>query len=257
MLYKNLVLPIIRKTRTISLPGWGCCEIIDIKNAHPASIVTETDGAVEDFLKKELYAVYPDIAFVGEENGGNRNAEKFWLVDPIDATGHYMRGLPFTTTMLALIDNGEVVFSVIYDFINDIAYWAEKGEGAYKNDERIYVSSRTLAESYVGVEIRAQEGRNNTLLKNLDRKMGSFSSISAGWEFAMIACGKMDGRIMVDPFGKDYDFAPGSLLVKEAGGIVTNLGVETYDYRDTNCIVANPKVHTELSKILEEVSKNN
>ena len=254
MSYKNIVLPIIRKTRAISLPSWGCCEIIDVKNVHPASIVTEIDGAVENFLKKELYAACPDIAFVGEEMGGNRDAEKFWLVDPIDATGHYMRGLPFTTTMLALIDNGEVVFSVIYDFINDVVYWAEKGEGAYKNDERIHVSNRSLIESYVSVEIQSKEGRNDTLLKKLDGKMASFSSISAGWEFAMIACGKMDGRIMIDPFGKDYDFAPGSLLVKEAGGIVTNLNVDTYDYRNTNCIIANPKVHTELSKILEEVS---
>ena len=254
MSYKNTVLPIIRKTRAISLPSWGFCEIIDIKNAHPASIVTEIDGAVEGFLKKELSVIYPDIVFVGEEMGGNREAEKFWLVDPIDATGHYMRGLPFTTTMLALIDNGEVVFSVIYDFINDVVYWAEKGEGAYKNDERIHVSNRTLIESYVSVEIQSKEGKNDALIKKIDGKMGSFSSISAGWEFAMIACGKMDGRIMVDPFGKDYDFSPGSLLVREAGGIVTNLGVDTYDYRNTNCIIANPKVHAELSKIFEEVS---
>ena len=254
MSYKDTVLPIIRKTRTISLPSWGCCEIIDTKTASPASIVTEIDGAVEDFLKKELNEAYPDIAFVGEEAGGNRDAQKFWLVDPIDATGHYMRGLPFTTTMLALIDNGEVVFSAIYDFINDVIYWAEKGQGAYKDDERIHVSNRTLIESYVSVEIQSKEGRNDALIKKLDGKMGSFSSISAGWEFTMIACGKMDGRIMVDPFGKDYDFSPGSLLVREAGGIVTNLGVDTYDYRNTNCIIANPKVHAELSKIFQEVS---
>ena len=253
MSYKETVLPIIRKTRDISLPSWGSAKIIDIKNVHAASIVTEIDGAVEQFLKENLSEVHPDIVFVGEEMGGNRDAEKFWLVDPIDATGHYMRGLPFTTTMLALIDNGEVVFSAIYDFINDIMYWAEKGQGAYKNDERIHVSDRSLIESYIGVEVQAKEGRNNALIKKLDGKMGQFSSISAGWEFAMVACGKMDGRIMVDPHGKDYDFAPGSLLVREAGGIVSNLGVDTYDYRNTNCIIANPKVHAELTKILEEV----
>jgi fructose-1,6-bisphosphatase/inositol monophosphatase family enzyme len=63
----------------------------------------------------------------------------------------------------------------------------------------------------------------------------------------MVASGKLDGRLALDPWGQDWDFAPGSLLVTEAGGIATNLGKNTYDYRNHNYIIANPLVHEELT----------
>ncbi len=67
-------------------------------------------------------------------------------------------------------------------------------------------------------------------------------TISAGYEFVLVATGKIEARICFDPFGKDYDFAPGSLLVSEAGGIVANIGLTTYDYRNTNLIAGNKSV---------------
>ena len=70
----------------------------------------------------------------------------------------------------------------------------------------------------------------------------------AGHEFAMVASGKLEGRIMYDPYGFDYDFAPGSLLVSEAGGVVTNIGSDKYDYRNLNSIAANPKLHQALTE---------
>jgi len=76
------------------------------------SVVTKLDTDVEEFVSDELTKIYPDIGFVGEEHGGNREAARFWIMDPIDGTGHFIRGLPFCTSMIALVEDGHVNFSV-------------------------------------------------------------------------------------------------------------------------------------------------
>lgn len=162
-----------------------------------------------------------------------------------------MRGLPFCTTMLALIEKGEVIFSIVYDFINNDIYWAEKGHGAFKNDTRIHVSDRTLTGSYICVETNTAKDENRIKLAQIDASAGYFHSICAGWEFVMVACGKLDGRVGFDPWGKDYDFALGSLIVSEAGGTVTNAGLTTYDYKNRNHVMANPKIHAELNQLFD------
>ena len=252
MSYKDTVLPIIRSVRNIVLQNHGTVESLGSKTDRPFDIVTEIDKNVENFLKENLVKVYPEIKFVGEEYGGDRDAKCFWLVDPIDGTAHYMRGLPFCTTMLVLIDNGEVVFSAIYDFLNDDMYWAEKGNGAYKNDTKIHVSDRSLNEAYVSIETKIFKKENQILFGEIGKKAALFNSINAGWEFAMVASGKLDARLGFDPYGKDYDFSPGSLIVAEAGGIVTNVNKDTYDYRDTSHIACNPVIYEELKNILKD-----
>src|SRR4029078_7839963 len=87
-------------------------------------------------------------------------AERLWLVDPIDGTAHFIRGLPFCTTMLALIEDVTVTFSAIYDFVNDIMYYAERGRGSYQDGKRIRVSGRPLADSYIGWETHIDKPEN-------------------------------------------------------------------------------------------------
>jgi myo-inositol-1(or 4)-monophosphatase len=255
MSYKDTVLPIIRATREITLPHWGTAEVIDKKTEAAGDVVTELDKKVEKFLREKLAEVHPDIKFVGEEEGGDRTAERFWLVDPIDGTGHYVRGLPFSTTMLALIEHGQVTFSVIYDFLNDDIYFAEKGKGAYKNDTPIRVSDRTLKDSYLCLEGKVAKEYNQKYFGKIIEKACYMSTVNCGWEFIMIASGKLDGRISFDPWGYDYDFAPGSLLVAEAGGVVTNIGSTEYDYTNIDFIAAGPKVYDEIVEIFKDYKR--
>lgn len=245
--YSKKVLPVLRKTRDTLLSAWGDVEVESQKKDSAVNVVTKTDIEIEKLVSTELAQIYPDISFVGEECGGNREEERFWIMDPIDGTAHFVRGLPFCTSMIALIENGIVTFSAIYDFVNDDMYWAERGMGAFKNDERLKVSNRTLAEAYIGYESNLEREENLGLYLNLQSRTVIFQSINSGWEYAMVASGKLDARICLDPFGKDYDYAPGSLLVSEAGGIVTNIGSAEYDYRNTNFIVANPAIYEELT----------
>jgi myo-inositol-1(or 4)-monophosphatase len=242
------ILHILREIRNILLPHWGQAEIVGKTDGRAFNVVTKLDTAVEEFTCHQLQKIYPDITFVGEENGGNREAERFWLMDPIDGTGHFIRGLPLCTSMLALIEEGQVTFGAVYDFLQDKMYWAQKGQGAFCDTARLQVASRTLKQSYLACETDLNKKENHLLFRKLQEMTVPLTSINAGWELAMVAAGKLDGRICCSPFGYDYDYAPGTLLIAEAGGVVANLGVKSFDYRNLDFIAASPTVFAELTE---------
>lgn len=210
-------------------------------------VVTELDRKTEQFLTKELKKFSAAIGFRGEEFGVQSHADTTWLVDPIDGTAHFIRGLPFCTTMVSLIENGEVVMSVIHDFIRDDTYWAIRGQGAFCNDKKISVSQRSLRQGLVSFETKLEKPENYEKYLAIRKQAGIIATVNCGFEFAMIASGKLDGRIGLDPYGMDWDFAPGSLLVTEAGGAATNIGKHTYNYQDHDFIITNPVIHRELT----------
>lgn len=210
-------------------------------------MVTELDRKTEHFLAKELGKFSSDVGFRGEEFGVHSHADTTWLVDPIDGTAHFIRGIPFCTTMVALIEDDEVVMSVIHDFVRDDTYWAIRGGGAFCNDKRISVSQRSLKQSLISFETRLEKPENYEKYLSVRSQAGIIATINCGFEFAMIASGKLDGRIGLEPYGMDWDFAPGSLLVQEAGGVATNIGKNSYAYQNHDYIIANPTVHKELT----------
>ncbi len=242
------VADLVRSTRAQLLPYYGNAgETVD-KGGGAIDMVTKLDTETEEYLASNLEKLDSSIGFAGEERGGSRDQERFWLCDPIDGTGHYIRGMPFCTVMLALIEEQQVTQSYIYDFVNDHLYTARKGEGAFRNGEPIRVSQRPLSNSYLGWETHIDKPENlERFLKLRDRSF-LFKTLSAGYEFTQIASGRLEGRVHFEPHGRDWDFAPGSLLVSEAGGIVANLGKRSYDYRKTDFIAANPLVFRELTE---------
>lgn len=241
------VLKAIRATRDLSFPNWGNIEVVATKSSA-IDVVTEIDRSIEIHLREVLGRIDPSAGFVGEEFGGDRSKRRFWLVDPIDGTQELVRGLPFCATMVALIDGGEVIFSAIYDFVADVMYHASRGRGAYRNGMPIRVSERNPQSAYVCLESKLQDERTNRASTKLRGLVNTFGVGVAGYEYAMVASGKIEGRINFDPFGKDYDYAAGSLLVSEAGGVVKNIGSDSYDYRDVNFIAVNMPLYEALTK---------
>ncbi len=244
----DLVLPIVGRTRDILMPHYGSAEELNRKNTHAHSVVTALDLEIEQLLAVELKKIDSSAEFAGEEQGGSRNTARFWLCDPIDGTSHLIRGLPFCTVMLALIEEGQVTFSVIYDFVNNIFYHAEKGRGAFANEKPIRVSARPIASAYLAREIRLDKEENAEITSKLRKKAGLFEVLAAGYEFALVASGRLEGRVTFDPWGYDFDYAAGAFLVHEAGGRVSNIGKETYDYRNVNSLAANPSVFESLTR---------
>src|ERR1700734_335922 len=119
-LLRNNASILVRTTRAMLLPYWGNIQQTDQKSDRPEDAVTELDRSVEKYLREKLITQYPGIGFVGEEFGGDRGDRMWWLCDPIDGTGHFIRGLPFCSVMLALVTKREVLLGIIYDFVNDV-----------------------------------------------------------------------------------------------------------------------------------------
>lgn len=242
----NEIIEVIRSTRALSLPNFGNVDVKEYKSQSATDAVTEIDQKIEAYLKDELSKIMPDVTFVGEEFGGDRESQTFWLVDPIDGTGHYIRGIPFCTTMLALIHDDRVIFSAIYDFVNDDMYYAELGKGSFKNTDKISVSSRSTKQAYVSFEIKSHEEENKALVSEVRSRANLLNLLCSGYEFILVATGRIEARMVYDGFGKDYDFAPGALLVSEAGGVVKNFGSDSYNFKDLNFIASNKELYADL-----------
>lgn len=240
----NLVSEIGKKLK----PHFGKIKGIGYKNGNAADVVTRLDIEIEKFLAQSLKKHYPTIGFKGEELGFCTKSDMFWLVDPIDGSGYFIRGIPGCTTMLALIDSKEIIFSIIYDFINNNLYHAQQDRGAFCNNKKIHVSNLSPEEGYIYLECNINKYTlpKFELLKQITMVLSS--GYPPGFEYAMVASGKIEGRINFEPLGCDFDYAAGSLLVKEAGGVVANIGSNKFDYTNLNSLAVNEKYYRVLTQ---------
>ncbi len=204
------------------------------------SEVTELDLHVEEELKRTLKAFDGAIGFQGEETGVHGNTHTYWLTDPIDGTMMFVRGVPFCTNMIALIDEGRPLLSVIYNFVLDEWYQAVAGRGAFLNGQRLHVNAlqQQLSGAVFAVEVDVRRNQNRDFFAVLwDCGVANMNLVCAGYEFAQVAAGKIAGRITKDAWAAPYDLAPGVLLVEEAGGYVATPNREPYTVEALDVIV--------------------
>ena len=221
--------------------------VIEHRLKEDESAVTEMDVLVEDTLRDQLAAFDSGVGFSGEETGADYEQKTFWLVDPIDGTEAFMRGLPFASNMVALIDNGRPVMGIVYNFSLDEFYFATKGGGAFCNGHPIRVSTRELTRSAVVTAgwLPDDDGCQHNVLRQKVRLQPRMCS--SGFELTAVARGALDGAVCVNTKGKPWDFAPGTLIVQEAGGRVENIRTPgAYDYRDKDLVAASPAIFDEL-----------
>jgi myo-inositol-1(or 4)-monophosphatase len=223
------------------------------------SAVTEMDTMVEDRLREALYAFAPDIAFSGEESSADYSQPTYWLVDPIDGTEPFMRDLPFATNMISLIDNNQPVLGIVYNFgLNDY-YLAIKGQGATKNGHSIKVSNRTLDRAFMSVGMSNREATEGYALSERFRHELGVSAVvrfaATGAQMVAVACGATEGHVLYKGRAKPWDFAPGALIIQEAGGRVANIGSDTYDVRNTDVVATNAVVFDEVMQFMTAIAK--
>ena len=184
--------------------------------------VSEVDRLAEEAIIKELRRAYPDHAILAEESGATGKGAFTWVIDPLDGTHNYLRGIPHFSVSIALLEKGVPVHGVVFDPLRDELFTASKGDGAYLNDRRLRVGKRdglTGAMLATGFPFRqrahleSQLGMVRALLAQAEdlRRSGS-----AALDLAYVAAGRYDGYFEIGL--KPWDMAAGILLVREAGG---------------------------------------
>lgn len=197
-----------------------------IKEKGMCDFVTAVDEAVQNFIQKELQLHYPDILFMGEESteASIDMNRLVWVLDPVDGTTNLIHDYKNSAISLALLDKKEVIAGIIYDPYLDEMYFAEKGKGAYLNEQPIHVSNaKSMSESLIAIGTSPyykNEAADN--FKTFEKIYMDCQDIrrtgSAALDLAHIACGRIEGYL--EKKLKIWDFAAGALIVREAGGCV-------------------------------------
>jgi len=189
-------------------------------------LLSETDLAVERLIRDALTAEYPDAALLSEETAKDTSTDGWvWVVDPIDGTRNFVSGIPFFCVNVALCHDGDPVVAVTHDPNHNETFWAERGAGAWVNDTRIQASrSPSVAASVVGFDLGYDDKRGKAQLKLLHELFPGVQSLripgSAALGIAYAASGRYD--LFVHHYLFPWDIAAGLLLVREAGGAITD-----------------------------------
>ena len=211
------------------------------------NLVTDVDHAAEAAVLGVLNAAFPDDAILAEESGARDGSTGYsWCIDPIDGTRNFASGIPHIAVNLALTHDERIIMGMTLDPIRDELFHAIEGGGAFLNDQPIHVSeATTLDESILGVDMGYVDDKGKLLLDLLQGMWPGVQSVrmngSAALGVAYAAAGRFE--IYAHHHVQPWDIAPGLLLVREAGGIVTDLRGDPA-VPESGCLVAaSPAIH--------------
>jgi myo-inositol-1(or 4)-monophosphatase len=235
---------------------FGEVEQLQVSRKGPAGFVSEADLRAERTLRTELGRARPAYGFLLEEGGevAGTDTEHRWIVDPLDGTTNFLHGIPHFSISLAVQEGNEIRSAVVYDPVKDEMFWAEKGGGAYVNDQRLRVSARPrLSDALIATGIPHGEGPGQKeFLIQLEGMMEKTSGVrrlgSAALDLAYVAAGRYDGfwESNLSP----WDIAAGILLVREAGGMVSEINGGAKMLESGSVLATNGGLHTEIGGIL-------
>jgi len=217
-------------------------------------LVTEVDIRSQDIITGVLKRDFPDITILAEE--GERESHGgglMWLVDPLDGTTNFTRGIELFTVAICLSLDLVPVVAVVYHPIFDHLYTAERGEGAYLNSKRLSVSETDSLEQFtVSSNLSYNNEERVVILENIRRLMintaGMRLIFSVELELCMVARGSFDAARVYR--ANAWDIAAGCLIVREAGGAVTNWSGEDWKITDSSCLASNQIEHTAMLSML-------
>jgi myo-inositol-1(or 4)-monophosphatase len=229
---------------------------LDVRSKGAQDVLTAADGAVERLIVATLRAAFPDDAFLGEEGGrvaGGTGDAPCWVIDPIDGTANFARGLPTWCVSIALVGAARTQLGVIYDPSADLMYRATRGGGAWRNGERLAVSMTTdvgRASVDAGYSSRTPAAAYGELVTRLLLRGISVTQCgSAALGLARVADGRLDGYVERHLFA--WDALAGLLLIEEAGGRVNAFLDGDGLGQGNQAIAATPAVYAVLADALE------
>ena len=223
-------------------------------------VATTTDLRTENFIKEKLHSFFPDHAFYAEESGGVIDPNiPTWIIDPIDGTKEFIRDIPIFCTTFCLTLRGEILVSVVHNPRTGELFSAAKGEGAYKNGNRVHVTTETdIAKTHLYFRFPdyMEEARMNEILNGF-RSLAKAAYrvrgvINQNIGLCWVGMGGYDGYVNIVRSDNPWDYAPGSLFLEEAGGTLHLLSGKELDYKraDRRYIAANKVLCEKIEEIL-------
>ena len=258
----NVVVAAAQKVGRRLLRDFGEVEQLQVSAKGPGDFVSQADIRAEETLRAELGRARPNFAFLGEEEGqsGSSDWEWRWVVDPLDGTTNFLHGIPHWSVSIGIEKRtgegtSEIVAGVIYNPAADEMFWAEKGVGAFLNDRRLRVSGRrdmlsaVFATGIPFAKVPRKAEFTAILAKLMPQVAGIRRMGAASLDLAWTAAGRYDGYWELGL--KPWDIAAGLIILKEAGGYVTD--PEGGDsFASGNVIAGNPLLQPKLREVVNE-----
>jgi myo-inositol-1(or 4)-monophosphatase len=252
----NVMTTAARKAGRGLIRDFGEIENLQVSLKGPADFVSTADKRTERILIEELLKARPGYGFLVEESGLIEGPDKThrFIIDPLDGTTNFLHGVPHFAISIALEREGQLVSAVIYNPVADEIFTAEKSHGAYLNNYRLRVAARkSLKESLIATGMPFHgHGDHSGFLSELEQAMAQVAGIrrfgSAALDLAWVAAGRYDG--FWERGLSSWDLAAGLLLVREAGGIATDLRGGARILETGDVLAANEKLHPQLLRLL-------
>ena len=257
----NVMVAAARKAGRGLIRDFGEIENLQVSMKGPGDFVTTADQRTERILIEELKKARPGYPFLVEESGvidGPDKSHRF-IIDPLDGTTNFMHGIPHFAISIALEREGQIVSGVVFNPVNDEMFVAEKGQGAFLNDKRLRVAARKLIKdtlSATGIPFMGKDGHER-FLSELRAVMGASTGVrrygSAALDLAGLAAGRYDA--FWERGLKPWDIAAGMLMVREAGGVLSDLNGGEKALETGDLLASNEALHPQFLKLLKDAGK--
>ncbi|MCL6524348.1 MAG: inositol monophosphatase [Thermoflavifilum sp.] len=254
-MFKSFLLDTIRAAGQVLLEGIDQNFQVDHKTALN-DLVTEVDKHAETLILERIRSHFPDHALLSEESGASQQTSIYrWIIDPLDGTVNFAHRLPICSVSIALEKDGEVIMGAVYNPFLQELFFAEKGKGAYLNDRAIHVSQQDdIQQAFLVTGFPYQwrdmphdpvEVFGYFIKQGVPvRRLGS-AAIDLCW----VACGRFDGYW--EHYIHAWDVAAGALIVREAGGMVTDFSGQPFQLNGSQLIASNGHIHPQLLQAVQ------
>jgi myo-inositol-1(or 4)-monophosphatase len=257
----NIAIRAARRAGEVMVRNWNQLDTLRVTDKGRNEFVSEVDIAAEAAIIEVIRDHYPDHAVLAEERGAEGEHEYQWIIDPLDGTTNYLHGFPVFSVSIAVALRGELQHAVVYDPLRQEIFTATRGEGAQLDGRRIRVSRMTsMSHSLIatGFPYRAN-------IQYLDRYLGMLRAVmvesagvrrpgSAALDLCYVAAGRVDGFFELGL--SKWDIAGGALIIREAGGRISDFQGSDRYLESGHVVAGNPKVYGALSRLLAPHSRD-
>ena len=257
----NVMVAAARKAARSLKRDFGEVENLQVSLKGPANFVSSADRKAEDILRTELAKARPGYGFLGEEGGRQEGPDKThcWIVDPLDGTTNFLHGIPQFAISIALERETTIVAGIVYNPANEELFVAERGKGAFLNEKRLRVASRRrMAEAVIACGLphlgRGDLAQFRKEFAAVQEKVAGLRRFgAAALDLAWVAAGRLDAfwERNLSP----WDMAAGALLVREAGGFVTDLDGGDDIFRKAEVLAGNEFMQRELLTLIKQAAR--